>query len=124
MANRQVPRVQTHYSIDDLAIKIAGCLLEDFRPFLSGVNVLSNADTDLLQDKLKAGVIPYREECSRLNAETADLHVFKRVSQIKSLFKKYIFQKDMYTPIQVAGISEEKFLLNQARLNVLTLSVS
>lgn len=101
---------------DDLAWKLAGSLLEDFKPFVGQVFY----DAAKLSHDSR-NVAAWRAlTCGQEDHLTP--YQLKTQRQIVDLFKKFSFSTDVYTPEDLQKISTDKFMENQRRLASFTLS--
>lgn len=100
---------------DDFAWKLAGCLLEDFKPFMPSdfhdAAVSAQAERNVEKWRMLA--------CG--DSELKPYHM-KTTRQVLDLFKKFSFSQDLYTPAQLIENSKKKFLDNQQRLSNFRLS--
>lgn len=102
------------FSHDDFAWKLASCLLEDFKPFVSDSFYLAarEAFTSRTVEKVRALT------CG--SADEYQPYQLKTTRQLCELFKKFSFSQDLYTPAELLASSKEKFLENQLRLSNLS----
>ena len=102
---------QMRFSTDTVAEILQVGLLEDFRSTLS-----DDVHRNLLSCTGRHNITRWREETPQ-PSEADEPMPFKVKAQLTNLFKKYTFQKDVYTPEEVTSMSIKKFLDNQLRLS-------
>lgn len=96
---------------DDFAWKLAGSLLEDFKPFLSSVFYDAAKEA-----QASCNVADWRGlTCGTL--DNYQPYQLKTTRQVCDLFKKFSFSQDLHTPVQLRDESVKKFMDNQVRLS-------
>lgn len=104
------------YSVDMLVRRMASCMARDFHPYLSG------ADAENVTELLLNGDVSSLRSYDWQQDSTDDPYTFKCRYQMSDLFKKYRFQKDLFSSDQLAEAAEMQFLDNQCRLADLDLT--
>jgi len=99
------------FPTDIVAEMLQSGLLEDFRSSLPPDLYLS-----LQSSTGRNKVGEWREKTPRPDYEDKP-YPFKGKAQLHNLFKKYTFEKDVYSPAEITSMSVEKFLDNQRRLS-------
>lgn len=110
MTSRRIVDEQT-LNHDDFAWKLARSLLEDFKPFLSGVfHDAANEAISLCSVEKLRGLTSGKED-------SYQPYQMKTERQILDLFKKFSFSQDLRTPAELRDDSIKKFMDNQERLS-------
>lgn len=105
------PVVERKLDHDEFAWKLASCLLEDFKPYLS---------PEFYDAAKEANASRNVEGWRGLTCGTLDNYQpyhLKTTRQVCDLFKKFSFSRDLHTPVQLRDESVKKFMDNQARLS-------
>lgn len=100
------------YSADQMMLNVASSLVRDFQRNLNDVSYCS--DFSLL---LKEGVITnVRQATLAADVAESDSYRFKCDYQMQSIFKRYRFEKDLYSDAELIELAIKKFEDTQARL--------
>ena len=110
--------VTESYSVDDLMLKTASSLLRDFQSSLNDPCYCS----EFLSAIMDKNINKIRETTPAIDMRSdLDTYKFKVQYQMHSIFKRYRFEKDLYTDSELESLAIENFRNTQNRLASLDL---
>lgn len=104
------------FSTDDAVFSMATSLVKDLAQYVRDPKVI---ELGILLSRRKLVEARSLIEGITLNRHSDDTDAFKAEYQLLGFLKKYMFQKDRYSPQDLIDMSKKKFLENQERLKAL-----